>query len=142
MPGVTPVRAVHLLELRARIDGLRARLPAFAWTDPEIVPRGDARPGAEKRVALVARDIVQHFESRQEAMDGRCSRLTGDHGRPAGPPALAGVTLAGLLGSDNPRSVDFPRGLIGGATAGRLRHVPAGAPAAGYFAAFFLRSAQ
>ena len=35
-----------------------------------------------------------------------------------------------------------PRGLIGRATAGRLRHVPAGATAAGYFAAFFLRSAQ
>ena len=33
-------------------------------------------------------------------------------------------------------------GFIGGATAGRLRHVPAGATAAGYFAAFFLRSAQ
>ena len=48
MPGVTPVQAVHLLELRARIDGLRSRagLPAFAWTDPEIVPRGDACPGA------------------------------------------------------------------------------------------------
>ena len=35
-----------------------------------------------------------------------------------------------------------PRGLIGRATAGRLRHVPAGATAAGYFAAFFLRSVQ
>ena len=48
MPGVTPVLAVHLLELRARIDGLRSRagLPAFAWTDPKVVPRGDARPGA------------------------------------------------------------------------------------------------
>ena len=45
-------------------------------------------------------------------------------------------------GSDNPRSVDFPRWLIGGATSGRVRHVPAGAPKAGYFAAFFLRSAQ
>ena len=40
------------------------------------------------------------------------------------------------------RSVDFPRGLIGEATSGRVRHVPAGAPKAGYFAAFFLRSAQ
>ena len=31
----------------------------------------EAIVGAEKRVALVARDIVQHFESRQEAMDGK-----------------------------------------------------------------------
>ena len=45
-------------------------------------------------------------------------------------------------GSDKRRSVDFPRWLIGGATSGRVRHVPAGAPKAGYFAAFFLRSAQ
>ena len=39
-PGVTPVRAVHLLELRARIDGLRARagLGAFGWTDATIRP--------------------------------------------------------------------------------------------------------
>ena len=41
-PGVTPVRAVHLLELRARVDGLRARagLAASGWTDATI------RPGA------------------------------------------------------------------------------------------------
>ena len=40
VPGVTPVRAVHLLELRARIDGLRRRtgLPAFGWTDAKVVP--------------------------------------------------------------------------------------------------------
>ena len=31
----------------------------------------EAIVGAEKRVAVVARDIVQHFESRQEAMDGK-----------------------------------------------------------------------
>ena len=39
-PGVTPVRAVHLLELRARVDGLRRRagLGAFGWTDPTITP--------------------------------------------------------------------------------------------------------
>ena len=36
VPGVTPLRAVHFLELRERIDALRARigLRAFAWTDP------------------------------------------------------------------------------------------------------------
>ena len=40
VPGVTPVRAVHLLELRARIDALRRRagLPAFGWTDAQVVP--------------------------------------------------------------------------------------------------------
>ena len=31
----------------------------------------EAIVGAEKRVALVARDIVEHYESRQEAMDGK-----------------------------------------------------------------------
>ena len=31
----------------------------------------EAIVGAEKRVALVARDIVEHFERRQEAMDGK-----------------------------------------------------------------------
>ena len=31
----------------------------------------EAIVGAEKRVALVARDIVEHFESRQEALDGK-----------------------------------------------------------------------
>ena len=39
-PGVTPVRAAHLLELRSRIDALRRRagLPAFGWTDAHVVP--------------------------------------------------------------------------------------------------------
>ena len=38
--GVTPVRAIHFLELRARVDALRASLglPAFGWTDPTLVP--------------------------------------------------------------------------------------------------------
>ena len=31
----------------------------------------EAVVGAEKRVALIARDIVEHFESRQEVMDGK-----------------------------------------------------------------------
>ena len=40
VPGVTPVRAVHFTELRARIDVLRreARLASFRWTDPELRP--------------------------------------------------------------------------------------------------------
>ena len=38
--GVTPVRAIHFLELRARIDALRAGVgrPAFRWTDPMLTP--------------------------------------------------------------------------------------------------------
>ncbi len=38
--GVTPVRAIHFVELRARIDALRAGagLSAFAWTDPAPIP--------------------------------------------------------------------------------------------------------
>ena len=40
IPGVSVVRAIHIVELRARIDALRTRfaLPAFSWTDPVIVP--------------------------------------------------------------------------------------------------------
>ena len=38
--GVTPVRAVHILELRQTIDQLRAiaGLPPSAWTDPALTP--------------------------------------------------------------------------------------------------------
>ena len=38
--GVTPVKAIHFLELRARIDALRAGAgrPAFRWTDPALMP--------------------------------------------------------------------------------------------------------
>ena len=40
VPGVTPVKAVHLVELRGRIDALRLRLglPGFGWTDAVIEP--------------------------------------------------------------------------------------------------------
>ena len=39
-PGATPIKAIHFLELRERIDALRAgsRLLAFRWTDPTLVP--------------------------------------------------------------------------------------------------------
>ena len=39
-PGATPVRAVHLLELRARTDRVREGLglPAYGWTDPVLTP--------------------------------------------------------------------------------------------------------
>ena len=37
-PGVTPVRAVHFMDLRARIDALRSEtgLGRFVWTDPVL----------------------------------------------------------------------------------------------------------
>ena len=40
LPGVTPIRAVHFMELRERIDLLRsaARLEPFPWTDPVLTP--------------------------------------------------------------------------------------------------------
>ena len=40
-PGVTPVKALHFTELRARIDVLRRAvgLPAFSWTDTVLRPR-------------------------------------------------------------------------------------------------------
>jgi hypothetical protein len=39
-PGVTPIRAVHVAELRVAIDWLRAvaGLPPSAWTDPALTP--------------------------------------------------------------------------------------------------------
>jgi len=39
-PGVTPIKAVHFTELRARIDALRsvADLARFSWTDPVLQP--------------------------------------------------------------------------------------------------------
>ena len=39
-PGVTPIKAIHFLELRDRIDRLRegAGLPRLAWTDPILTP--------------------------------------------------------------------------------------------------------
>ena len=38
VPGFTPVRAVHITELRLRIDALRraAQLGPFSWTDPVL----------------------------------------------------------------------------------------------------------
>jgi uncharacterized delta-60 repeat protein len=38
LSGVTPLRAMHIVELRARVEALRARfgLPAIPWTDPTL----------------------------------------------------------------------------------------------------------
>jgi hypothetical protein len=40
-PGATPIKVLHITELRERIDALRIRygLPAFPWTDPTLVAR-------------------------------------------------------------------------------------------------------
>ena len=50
-PGRSPVRAVHVTELRQAIDTLRSRhgLGTFAWTDPVLAPGGTP----VKRVHLV-----------------------------------------------------------------------------------------
>ena len=39
-PGLTPVKAAHFTELRARIDALRRAVgpPAFSWTDSVLSP--------------------------------------------------------------------------------------------------------
>jgi hypothetical protein len=44
-PGVTPIRAIHIAELRARIDVLRVglQLQAYPWTDPGLGPGVVAR---------------------------------------------------------------------------------------------------
>ena len=41
VPGVTPIRAIHFIELRTRIDAVRgtAGLRRFRWTDPVLTPR-------------------------------------------------------------------------------------------------------
>jgi hypothetical protein len=40
LPGVTPIKAVHITELRARINATRIGrgLQAYAWTDPTLTP--------------------------------------------------------------------------------------------------------
>ena len=57
VPGTSLVRAVHIAELRARIDAVRTRsaLPAFSWTDPALTARATivrAQHVAELRTAL------------------------------------------------------------------------------------------
>ena len=57
-PGVTPVRTVHFMELRTRIDGLRraAGLAPFDWTDPVLAAGTPVRRVhlVELRTALAA----------------------------------------------------------------------------------------
>ena len=91
VPGVTPVRAVHLLELRARIDGLRARagLPAFAWTDPEIVP--GVTPGRAAHLTGLRSALAAAY-----AAAGRASPAYTDAEVTAGATAIRAVHLQEL----------------------------------------------
>ena len=62
--GVTPVKAIHFRELRARIDALRtgAGLPAFPWTDTTLVPGVTPIKGVhltELRTALAEAYVVR-----------------------------------------------------------------------------------
>ena len=104
---------------------------ARQWTGP----RGSAsvkRPGGWRACRATPRPIWRGVRGVGALERGAGARAL-EHGRPG---------TSAPLESDNPRSVDFPRGCSGEPPpAGRLRHVPAGAPAAGYFAVFFLRSA-
>jgi hypothetical protein len=57
--GVSPVKAIHINELRSRIDALRSRsgLPAFSWTDATLTGGVTIVKGAhiaEMRLALAA----------------------------------------------------------------------------------------
>ena len=61
---------------KPKIDGEIAELTEDeAQTEQERLKRKwasvEALVGAEKRIALVAEDIVQHFEARTEALDGK-----------------------------------------------------------------------
>ena len=80
-PGVTPVRAVHLLELRARVDGLRRRagLGAFGWTDATI------RPGVTPARAVHVTELRKALAAAYAAAGRSAPRYTD-------PVVAAGVT--------------------------------------------------
>ena len=76
-PGVTPVKAVHFMELRARIDVLRreAGLARFRWTDPELRARVTPVRLAhlvELREALVEAYATTERTARVGPMSHRC----------------------------------------------------------------------
>jgi hypothetical protein len=55
IPGTTPIKAVHITELRSCIDALRARYgqPVFTYTDPDLTGVGvQAVHVVELRTAL------------------------------------------------------------------------------------------
>ena len=81
VPGVTPVRAVHLMELRSQVDAARVRcgLGDVAWIDPEI------RPGVTPIKAV----HITQLRAAIDAANQACSRM-----RPAwtDPQIVPGVT--------------------------------------------------
>lgn len=81
IPGVTPIRAVHITELRARIDGLRQRadLQPFSWTDP-VITAG---------VTLVR---ALHMQEMRAAL----AEAAGGLGRPA-PSYAESIAVGGLI---------------------------------------------
>ena len=58
--GSTPIRAVHVTELRSRIDALRASvgLPAFQWTDAVLEAGSGALLAVHVREMRTALDAV------------------------------------------------------------------------------------
>jgi hypothetical protein len=66
LPGVTPVKVVHITELREAIATLRARqgLAPVAWTDPTIVPRVTVIKGVHLVELRAAIDAVYQAAGR------------------------------------------------------------------------------
>ena len=90
-PGATPIRAVHLLELRARIDGARERLGrlAFPWTDPVLVP--GATPVRRIHLMELRRALDQAYRAAGRPPPGYT-----DPGLPAGAIAVRAAHLMEL----------------------------------------------
>ena len=91
VPGVTPVRAVHFTELRARIDVLRreAGLTPFNWTDPVLL-------AGVTPVKLVHLTELRSALSRAYAAAGRAAPRWADPSTAAGTTPIRAVHLTEL----------------------------------------------
>ncbi|MCY4511667.1 MAG: hypothetical protein OXG35_32585, partial [Acidobacteria bacterium] len=89
--GVTPVKAVHFTELRARIDGLRreAGLASFGWTDPVLL-------AGVTRVRLVHVTELREALSEAYAAAGRAAPRWTDATPTAGSTAIRAAHLTEL----------------------------------------------
>ena len=89
--GVTPVRAIHFRELRARIDALRtgANLTPFRWTDPALTP--GVTPIGRVHVAELRTALAQAY-----AAAGRPAPAYTDANVTAGATAVRAVHLMEL----------------------------------------------
>ena len=113
-PGVTPIKAVHFIELRARVDALRARsrLPAFPWTDPALVAGvtpvrrvhlTELRSALDAVYDAAGRPRPAYADARAEAGMTRTTPHQGDpHHGAAGGGAAGGVTCSAHLGNREP----------------------------------------